>query len=147
VAEFRIRPVADGALRELLQTCARHAIRVAVVLLPEHNALRPCYLPDVQARVGAYLADLTRQEQVPVVDTRGWVSDDDFLDGIHALPQAAGPYTERFGRDVLRPLLEGRPLPPHLLLGPSPPAVSPAPVSRAPDAGHANRVGHGPRPT
>jgi hypothetical protein len=127
---FEIRPVADSALHELLETCTRHAIRPALVLLPEHTAVRDSYPPGVRARVDAYLADVARQEGVPVIDTRGWLSDDEFLDAIHALPQAAGPYTERFGHEVIQPLLEGRPLPPHLP-GPSPPPTPPAPVSRA----------------
>jgi hypothetical protein len=118
LADFRIRPVADEALRDLLRTCARNGIRTALVLLPEHRSLGACYSPGVVARVDAYLAGLSREEQVPVVDTRGWVSDDDFLDGLHALPQAAGPYTERFRREVLPPLLRGDAVPAAL----SPPA-------------------------
>jgi hypothetical protein len=128
LADFRISPVGDGALRELLQACSDHGIRPALVLVPEHSSLRACYPPEVVARVKAYLTDLSRERQVAVIDTRAWVPDDDFLDMTHVLPRAAAPYTERLGREVLRPLVQGRPLPAHLLVGaPSSPHL-PAPA-------------------
>jgi hypothetical protein len=122
LAAFQVSPVADRALHELLETCTRHGIRLALVLFPEHSSMRACYPPETEARVRAYLADLCR-DQVPVIDTRDWVGDDDFIDMVHAVPQAAAPYTERWGREVLSPLLRGEPLAPNLLLGGPP--VSP----------------------
>jgi hypothetical protein len=124
LADFRIRPVADRAVRDLLQTCARHGARPALVLLPEHGSVRACYPAEVRARVDAYLADLAREEQAAVIDARDWVSDNDYLDGVHALPHAAGPFTERFGREVLSPLLVGHPVPAALYPS-SPPTQSP----------------------
>jgi hypothetical protein len=120
LADFRVSPAADGALRELLETCARHGTRVAFVMLPEHCSMRACITPAVEARVHAYLGELTRPYGAAVIDTRDWIGDDDFIDSGHALPHVAGPYTERFLREALRPLREGRPLPPHLLPGSSP---------------------------
>jgi hypothetical protein len=116
LADFRISPIADTALRELLTTCRDRGICTTLLLVPEHSSLRESYPAEVVTRVNAYLADLSREQEVPVVDTRTWVPDDDFIDMTHALPRAAAPYTERFGREVLRPLMEGLPLPPSLLL-------------------------------
>jgi hypothetical protein len=124
--EFCISPVSDGALRELLQTCAGHAVRVILTLGPEHSYLSSIPPPDVSVRVRRYLTVLSDQEHVPVIDTRDWVSDDNFIDLTHVLPRAAAPYTERFGREVLRPLLEGRPLAPRLVLGGGPSPSEPA---------------------
>ncbi len=117
---FRISLIADGALRELLTTCSRHHIQVAFLLAPEHSSVRACSVAEVQARMNAYLADLTREYGAPVVDTRDWVPDEDYIDSRHVLPPVAAPYTERFTREVLRPLLAGRRLSPRLLLGPAP---------------------------
>jgi hypothetical protein len=111
LADFRIRRVADRAVRELLRTCARHGAGAILVLLPEHSAVRACYPAEVQVRVDAYLADLAREEQAAVIDTRDWVSDDDYFDGVHALPQAAAPFTERFRHEVLSPFLADQPVP------------------------------------
>jgi hypothetical protein len=125
--EFRISPVADGALRDLIRTCAREDIRVVLALGPEHSYLRARIPPDVRLRVRGYLAALSREERVFVIDTRDWVADDEFIDLTHVLPRAAAPFTERFAHEILRPLLGGRPLPPHLVFGdpttPSEPAL------------------------
>jgi hypothetical protein len=109
--DFRISPAADRALRDLLQTCKDHQIRLALLLVPEHSSLRACTPPQVQAHVEAYLRDLCG-EVVPLVETRDWTDDADFLDMTHVLPRAAGPYTKRFVHEVLRPLLDGRPYSP-----------------------------------
>jgi hypothetical protein len=126
LTDFQISPVADRALRDLLETCAAHDIRIAFVLVPEHSSVRACSLPAVQARMNAYLAELTGDYRVPVIDTRDWVSDDDFVDSRHTLPPVAAPYTERFGREILQPLLKGQPLSRQLLLGTAPSPDLPA---------------------
>ncbi len=128
LADFRVCPVADRALRELLDRCARHGIRTALVLLPEHSAVRACYPPETLARLSAYLEERTRACQTPVIDTRDWVSDDDFIDARHTLPQAAAPYTERFQREVLRPLLQGMPVNHSLRPGTSASPLLPSPA-------------------
>jgi hypothetical protein len=110
LADFAVSATAAAAVRELLQTCAGRGIRAALVLGPEHSTMRACFSPQVEATVATYLGGLSRELGVPVIDTRDWVPDDDFIDMTHALPRAASPYTERFGREVLWPLLAGRPL-------------------------------------
>jgi hypothetical protein len=117
LADFRVSPVAERALRDLLQTCADHGIHTLLVLLPEHSSVRASVPPEVEVQVTAFLADLSREHLVPVIDTRDWLPDEDFYDSRHALPRVAAPYTERFGHEVLRPLLAGRPLSRHLVLG------------------------------
>jgi hypothetical protein len=126
LADFAVSATANAALCELLQTCAGRGIRVALVLGPEHSTMRACFSPQVEATVAAYLGGLSRKLGVPVIDTRGWVPDDDFIDMTHALPRAAGPYTERFGREALWPLLAGRPLDPAIVYphGPGPESSS-----------------------
>ena len=44
---------------------------------------------------------------MPVIDARRWVADDGFADAHHLLPGGAADFTNRFGREVLQPLLEG----------------------------------------
>jgi hypothetical protein len=114
-AGFRFSPTGDAALRELLNTCSQHGIRTTLVWLPEHSMLRDNYPLEVLARIHEYVAGLVREQQVQVIDTRDWVPDDEFIDLVHVLPPAAAPFTERFRHEVLRPLMEGRPLTPHLL--------------------------------
>ena len=69
---------------------------------------RSWYPPAVRSEIDAYLAGLSREYAVPVIDAHAWVGDGVFADGHHLLPAGADAFTERFGRDALQPLLEGR---------------------------------------
>jgi hypothetical protein len=114
----RIHPMSDRALRELLEECQAHGIRAALFIMPEHSVLRGWYTPAARATFDGYFAQLGREHGIPVIDGRDWVGDDDFVDFCHMIRRAAGPYSARFGRDVLDPLLAGQPLAPRLLLDP-----------------------------
>ena len=46
---------------------------------------------------------------MPVLDTRAWLADDDFIDGHHLFPRSAADFTMRLGREMLAPLVAGRP--------------------------------------
>jgi hypothetical protein len=106
--DFHVSPLSDQALRELLGECAGAGTRAVLLLCPEHSGLRACYPPQTQARIGAYLGGLAEEYGAPVADTRAWMADEDFAEFTHLLPRAAPPYTERLGREVLRPLLRDR---------------------------------------
>src|SRR5262249_15192108 len=101
----RLSAVADRALREVLRLGRRHHFRTVLVLMPESTAFQELYPSPVRAELDAYLGSLSREYQVPLVDARSWAPDDDFRDGHHLLRPAAWRFSERFGREVLRPLL------------------------------------------
>lgn len=107
---LRISPDSDRALRELLEQCRAGGIKTALFLMPEHSACRGWYTPQTRAVVGSYLQQLGQTYQVPVIDVRDWVPDEDFADFCHMMPHGAGPFSDRFGRDVLRPWLRGESL-------------------------------------
>jgi hypothetical protein len=113
---LRISPDSDRALRELLDECRASGIKTALFLMPEHSACRGWYTTATRVVVDAYLGQLGQDYHVPVIDTRPWVPDEDFADFCHMMPQGAGPFSERFGRDVLRPWLQGKPLDRAVLL-------------------------------
>jgi hypothetical protein len=104
----RIDPRNDAALRELLGECHTRGIKAVVYLMPEPAVTRGWYAPPSRALVQHYLAGLSREFDVPVIDTRNWLPDKDFADCCHMWEWAAGPFSDRFGREVLRPLLEGQ---------------------------------------
>jgi hypothetical protein len=109
----RVAPAADRALREMLDVCRREGIRAALVLLPEASDFRGWYSPATRRAIDAYLADLSRDHGVPLADASAWLPDDCFSDAHHLLPRGADALSERFGREVLAPLLrERRGLPP-----------------------------------
>ncbi|HUY34535.1 MAG TPA: hypothetical protein VMV69_17450, partial [Pirellulales bacterium] len=54
---------------------------------------------------GAYLAALRDEYGASVFDATTWCDDDDFADGHHLLREPAERFSERFGRDVMRPFV------------------------------------------
>ena len=80
---------------------------MTLLFMPEGSAARGWYAPATTANVEDYLRRLTEAFQVPLIDARCWVADAGFLDGIHLRPEAAIAFSERFGREVLQPLLQG----------------------------------------
>jgi hypothetical protein len=106
--QYRIRPAADRALRELIELCRGEGIRLAIYTMPEASRFRGIYAPQARHRVQDYLDGLHREYRVPVVDTRDWAADGDFFDGFHLLRPGALAFSRRFGREVLGPLVGGQ---------------------------------------
>jgi hypothetical protein len=134
--ELVVTDNADWAIRALLRECRTRGIRVAFLYLPEHSVLRSWYPPRARALVHGYLAGLCREHGVSTIDARDWLDDDCFQDFSHLHPLGARAFSARFGREALRPLLAGEPLPAHAVLRLDPPgsaaAASPAPLLPGP---------------
>jgi hypothetical protein len=113
---LHISPDYDRALRELLDECCTDRIKAALFLMPEHSACRGWYTSKTKAVVGAYLRQLSQEYGVPVIDARDWLPDEHFADFCHMMPQGAGPFSERFARDVMGPWLQGKSLDGAVLL-------------------------------
>lgn len=104
---LRIAPDSDRALHELLDECRKDGIKTALFLMPEHSECRRWYSPQTRAVVSGYLTQLSADYMIPVLDARDWAADEDFADFCHMAPWGAKPFSERFGRDALGPLLRG----------------------------------------
>jgi hypothetical protein len=111
VALQQCPPEVDWSVRQLLMSCRDSGTKVALIFMPEHSILRGWYSPQLHRVYLDYLGQIQKEFGVPTIDTRDWVNDEGFLDSCHMLPDAAKSYTARFGLEVLRPLLEGKPLP------------------------------------
>lgn len=106
---FAIADRPDRALRDLLALCRREGITAALFIMPEGSEFRSWYSPAVNAAIGTYLARLSREAGVPLIDARTWIEDDlSFVDSHHLFPRGAAAFTRRFEREALQPLLEGR---------------------------------------
>jgi hypothetical protein len=103
--DFTLAVEPARAVRDLLDLCRRRDIPVALVLMPEASAFRALYPPAAWEKVEEFLGRLCRRHHVPLVDARCWVGDNGFYDTHHLLPEGAAVFTDRFGREVLRPLL------------------------------------------
>lgn len=112
---FCINAISDKALHEMLDECRANDIRVAFFLMPEHSLLRGWY-PPMQAKLTTYLQRLSEDYRAPILDARAWCGDEDIPDCCHLSPRGARAFSARFGHEVYRPLLQGRPLAKSLLL-------------------------------
>jgi len=113
--KFFINAISDKAFHEMLEECRANDIRVAFLLMPEHSLIRSWY-PSMQAKLTTYLRRLSAEYRAPVLDTRAWCDDQDIPDCCHLSPRGAHFFSVRFGCEVYRPLLQGRPLSKDLLL-------------------------------
>jgi hypothetical protein len=128
-----VPPEVDWPVRQLLASCRDEGTRVVLIYLPEHTALRGWYPPAAHRVTYHYLHQLEAEFGCPTIDARDWIGDEGFVDSCHMTPEAAVAFTARFGREVLRPLLEGTPLPSHLRLrDPSQPPSYPSSSAAAP---------------
>jgi hypothetical protein len=112
---FFISAVSDRALRDMLEECRTHDIQVVFLLMPDHSLVRGWYA-SIQDKLMPYLRRLSAENHAPIVDMRTWQTDEDIPDCCHLSPKGARSFSERFGREVYRPLLKGRPLAKELLL-------------------------------
>jgi hypothetical protein len=115
VDPLKMDPRSDSALRELLDECRRHGIKVALILMPEHSRTRGWYPPQAHAVVRSYLGRLQQDYPVPIVDVRAWVPDAHFADYCHMGTEGVAEFSERLGREVVQPLVEGKPLSDNVL--------------------------------
>lgn len=104
---FAVGAVPDRAYRELLAECRDAGIAAMLYVMPEHSILRSWYPAATLTRLSDYLRQLSETYRTPVFDMRDWQADGDFGDIVHVLPQGALSFSERFGREILRPLIEG----------------------------------------
>jgi len=108
VTPLRIDPRSDGALRELLDECRTRGIKVALIWMPEHSLTRGWYPPQARALAHRYLGQLKQEYHIPIIDTREWVRDENFVDYCHVGLPGVAPFSERVGHEVIQPIVEGK---------------------------------------
>lgn len=102
---FQVCPAACRAQRDLLVRCREEQIATALIWMPEGKLFQSWYPPVVEREIHGHLEELAAEFDVPLIDARDWVADDDFLDGQHLRYVGAARFTERLGTEVLSPLL------------------------------------------
>lgn len=95
----------DRAIRDLLALARDHGIDTRLVWMPEGPSFQQNYSARSRRRIEQWLQRLIIEEGCVLVDCRTWMSEDDFVDGHHLLPQAAVRWTLRLTDEVLAPLL------------------------------------------
>jgi hypothetical protein len=103
---FRVSPVPDRALRDLIEECGAGGIAVGLYLMPEGGEFRGWYPCSTRRQIDDYLAGLRAEYGVPVFDATDWIDEADFSDSHHLLPRGAKAFSKRLGAECLRPWLE-----------------------------------------
>ncbi|HEV3004126.1 MAG TPA: hypothetical protein VGX78_06670 [Pirellulales bacterium] len=104
---YHVTSMAERALREILDDCRREGIAAALFLMPEGSNFRAMYPPGARDEIESYLAGLRAEYGVSVFDATSCCGDDDFADGHHLYSEPAAKFSERFGRELVRPWLAG----------------------------------------
>jgi len=106
--QLRINETSAKAMRELLDLAHDEKIELVLLLAPESSEFRSWYSQESWTEVDNYCKAIASEHGVSLVNARDWLPDEGFSDGHHAIPAAAVEFTSRLGRDVLKPLVEGR---------------------------------------
>jgi hypothetical protein len=105
---FRLGGPACSALAEVLALCRREGVAAALVLMPEGPAFRSWYAPGAREQIDAFLNELGGAFNVPLIDARAWLGEQDFSDSHHMRGVGAAAFTRRLTRDEILPLLRHR---------------------------------------
>lgn len=108
LSDFRLGTGPLRALREILGICRRERIPVALVVMPEGSPFRGLYSARATTAMHDILKELRDRYQVPVINARRWIADEDFEDTHHVLLRGADLFTSRL-RGEIRRLLAQRP--------------------------------------
>lgn len=103
---FHLAELPDRSYRDLLELARAEGIRVAFLVMPESATFRRWYPPGVQPLITDYLQKLSREYDVEFFDASDWLGDETYYaDGHHLMRHGAKLFSERLGRETLRPWL------------------------------------------
>lgn len=99
--QFTVNPLAESALRRLLEECKRDGVQVALLLGPESPEFHRHYSPTALDDLKEYGQRLCREYDGRWIDAHDWLQEEHFMDGHHMCPSGQARFTDRLGKDVL----------------------------------------------
>ena len=104
--QFEIAPLPGRTYRDLIAFAQSRNIQVAFFTMPESPIFRSWYPDVVRQKLTVYYASLTHEFGTPVFDATDWLADETaFADGHHLMRHGAEAFSERFGKECLKPWL------------------------------------------
>jgi hypothetical protein len=97
---FRLSPRALGVLCETIRRAREEAVPAALVLMPEGPIFRSWYPSVVHQQIDKALAKLSQECDAPLIDLRGCVGEEGFLDSHHLYHEGAALFTHCLARQV-----------------------------------------------
>lgn len=102
VAQLKVLPEVDSALRSLLAECRDRGVRAALLILPESPEFQQNYTPLSNQRLQEYVEGLCRDYGCRLMNARHWLTiEGDYADGHHLLFSGQSAFTDRLGREHL----------------------------------------------
>jgi hypothetical protein len=96
VSQFRLSDGARAPVRECVELCREHGIRLILLLMPEGNEFAGWYSPGAREQIGVFVHSFG----VPVIDARNWVPDCEFVDSHHLITAGALRFTELIATEI-----------------------------------------------
>jgi hypothetical protein len=106
--DFRLGGLPCQGLRELLTVCRSERIPTVLVLMPEGPEFHRMYPAHAWEQIQTYLEEVRREEDVPVINAREWLGEEEFWDSHHMMTHGAARFTERFGTEALLPMVRAQ---------------------------------------
>ena len=97
----QLAPGPVRAVRDLIALCRREHLPFTVVIMPECDRFRQLHPPEFRADFDQFLADTRRAGEFPLLDARGWVTEDGFCDLHHLNVAGAKTFHARLGRELI----------------------------------------------
>ena len=72
-----------------------HGIQPLLLFTPESPTFRAWYGEPGDTAVSLLAAGIAAEFGVPLIDARGWLTDDELADGHHAMPSGAKTFTDK----------------------------------------------------
>ena len=105
LARFAATDASLRAFADLLAFIRGRHVPVVLVLMPEGALLRSFYPAEEYAKLRARLSALAQAYDMPLIDARDWLSEEQFTDSYHPNCVGARTLTERLGREIVLPRL------------------------------------------
>lgn len=94
--------VGIAALRELLQLCRSEELPAVLLFTPEGDEFASWYSPHSLAQIEEGIYGVAHEADVPVIDARRWMSEEEFFDSHHLLAGGAERFSRRLGCETVR---------------------------------------------
>lgn len=99
---YSVAPQHAAAYRAALADCRARGVPVVLVRMPESERFRQLQTAEAERLGEAFLADVTAEFGVPVIDARGWADAEHLPDGFHLTQPGAEAFTRRLVPAVRR---------------------------------------------
>jgi len=101
-ADYRPGGPACAALERMIELGQQRAMHVVLFVTPESTAFQTEYGGEGNSRFDAFVDRLSNERAVPILKSRGWLTEGDFADGHHATPRGAAAFTDRLKGELPR---------------------------------------------